>query len=82
MDKKCIDFNTDKRKNVSSFEKDFFKPMNKVVYGKTMENLREKVKVRLVDNAKDCKKYVKKPNVFSRRHLAKILLLFMKLNQF
>ena len=82
MDKKCIDFNTDKRKNVSNYEKDFFKPMNKVVYGKTMENLRERVKVRLVDNAKDCKKYVKKRNVFSRRYLAKILLLFMKLNQF
>ena len=56
--------------------------MNKVVYGKAMENLRERVKVRLVDNAKDCKKYVKKRNVFSRRYLAKILLLFMKLNQF
>ena len=82
MDKKCIDFNTDKRKNVSSFEKDFFKLMNNVVYGKTVENLRERVKVRLVDNAKDCKKYVKKPNVFSRRYLAKILLLFMKLSQF
>ena len=81
MDKKCIDFNTDKRKNNSSFEKDFFKLMNNVVYGKT-ENLRERVKVRLVDNAKDCKKYVKKPNVFSRRYLAKILLLFMKLSQF
>ena len=54
--KKCIYLNTDKRKNaVSSFEKDFFKLMNNSVYGKTMENLRKRIKVRLVNNAKDYK---------------------------
>ena len=55
--KKCIDFNTDKRKNaVNSFEKDFFKPMNNSVYGKRMENLRKKVKFKLVNNDNDYKK--------------------------
>ena len=54
--KKYIDFNTDKRKNTAnSFEKDFFKLMIKSVYDKTMENLRKRVKVRLVSNAKDYK---------------------------
>ena len=52
--KKYINFNTDKRENVvNSFEKDFFKLMNSSVYGKTMENLRKRLKVRLVNNAKD-----------------------------
>ena len=49
--KKYIDFNTDKRKNVvNSFEKYFFKKMNNSVYSKTMENLRKRIKVRLVNN--------------------------------
>ena len=36
-------------------KKDFFKLMNDSVYGKTMVNLRKRIKVRLVNNAKDYK---------------------------
>ena len=51
--KKYIDSNTDKRRSAAnSFEKDFFKLVNNSVYRKTMENLRNRIKVRLVDNAK------------------------------
>ena len=51
--KKYIDFNINNRKNPeNSFEKYFFKLMNNSIYGKTMENLRKLVKVRLVNNAK------------------------------
>ena len=32
------------------------------VYGKTMENLRNRINVRLVNSAKDYKKYVSKPS--------------------
>ena len=47
------------------------------VYGKTMEKLRERKKnVRLVNNAKDYKKYVSK-TIF----LVNTLLLFRRLNQ-
>ena len=39
----------------NSFEKDIFKVMNDSVYGKTMENLTERINVRLVNNAKKYK---------------------------
>ena len=52
--KKYIDFNTEKRTNATnSFEKDFFKLMINSVYGKTMEYLRKRINVRIVNNVKD-----------------------------
>ena len=52
--KKYIYFNTNKRKNaVYSFEKDFFKLINNSVCGKTMENLRKRISVKLINNSKD-----------------------------
>ena len=52
--KKYINFNTEKRMNVADdFEKYFFKLMINSVYGKTMENLRKRINVRLVNNEKD-----------------------------
>ena len=60
--KKYIDFNTEKRKNAAnSFEKDFFKLMINSVYGKTMENLRKRINVRIVNNEKDFLKYTSRP---------------------
>ena len=81
--KKYVDFNTKKRISAANdFEKDFFKLMINSVYGKTMESLRKTINVRLVNNEKDFLKYTSRPTHISHKLLVKIMLLFMKLNQF
>ena len=70
--KKYIDFNTDKSKNAAnSFEKKNFKLMNNSVFGKTMENLRKRISVKLVNNAKDYVRYVSKPSFVSQKIFSK-----------
>ena len=58
--KKCIDFNTEKRMNAAN-DFDFFKLMINSVYEKTMENLRKRINVRLVNKAEDFLKYTSRP---------------------
>ena len=66
--KKYIYFNTKERKNAAnSFEKDFFKSMVNSFYGKTMENLRKRIKVRLVTNEQDFLKYTSKPTYITHK---------------
>ena len=66
----------------NDFKKDFLKLMINSAYGKTMENLRKRINVRLVNNEKDVLKYTSRPIYFIHKILIKFMLLFMKLSQF
>ena len=70
--KKCIDFNTQKTMNAANdFEKDFLKLMINSVYGKTVQNLRKRMNVRLVNNEKDFLKYTSRPTYIGYKKFGK-----------
>ena len=61
--KSYVEKNTALRMKVkNSFEKDFFKLMNNSVYGKTLECIRERVDVRLLNSREKAVKFVSLPN--------------------
>ena len=70
--KKYIDFNTEKRTNaINSFEKGILKLTINSVYGKTMENVSERIIVRLVNNETDFLKYTSRPTHITHKILDK-----------
>ena len=59
--KPYIDFNSQKRKEVTNdVDKNLFKLLNNTVYRKTMENLRKRIKIRIMKNEKDIVKHPSK----------------------
>ena len=55
--------NTNLRKKAkNAFEKDFFKLMNNSPFGKTIENIRKRQNVHILDNRKKADKLTSKPN--------------------
>ena len=69
--KSYIDFNTESRKKATNeADKNLFKLWNNAVYGKIMENLRKRIKIRITKTPKDFLKYASRPtyighNIFS-----------------
>ena len=86
--KKYIALNTDLRtKAKNEFEKDFFKLMNNSVFGKTMENIRNRSVIKLVTDKIKAEKLAAKPNfkplnIFNEDliaiHMKKTILTFDK----
>ena len=80
--KQYIDFNTEKWKHAkNSFEKDFFKLMNNSVFGKTMENLRKRVDVKLVTTYKKVDELTSKPTYVSGKIFNENLMTVHKIKE-
>ena len=63
-----IEFNTQKRiKAEENDEKVLYKLINNAIYGKAMENLRNRIDVKLVNNEKDFLKCTSKPSFMSHK---------------
>ena len=70
-----IDFNTQKRKEATNeADKNLFKLLNNAVYGKTMENMRKRIKIRITTNEKDFLKYVSRPTYIRNKKFGKNLV--------
>ena len=60
--KTYIEFNTEKRMQATNeTDKNFFKLIINCVYGKTIENMRKRMKIRIVTNKEDLNKYGTRP---------------------
>ena len=73
--KPYIDLNTELRKNANNeSDKDFFKLMNNLVFGKTMENVRNYIDVKLVKTNKRRIQLVSEPNYNSAKYFSEDLV--------
>ena len=75
LSKEYIHFNTEKRMNSNNaFKVQFFKLMIHCIYGKTCENIRKRINVKLVNNSKDYLRCVSKPNFISQKIFDKMFV--------
>ena len=80
--KSYIDFNTQERKEATNeADKNQFKLLNNAVYGKTMENMRKRIKIRIIKNEKDLKKYTSRPTYINYDYYGKTLIVIHEKNE-
>ena len=73
--KPYTDMNTKLRKELKiDFEKDFFKLMNNVAFGKTMENVRKHRDIKLVTTDKRRDQLVSEPNYYTTKYFSENLM--------
>ena len=74
--KHYTDMNTKLRTEAKNdFEKDFLKLMNNVVFGKTVENVRNYRDIKLVTSNKQRNKFASEPNYHTTKYISKDLLI-------
>ena len=54
-----------------------YKLLNNCIYGKSVENIRQRINVKLINDKKLYQKTINKPNFISQKYLIKTLLWFI-----
>ena len=67
-----------KQESTDEFNKNFFKLLINCVYGKSMENIRKRINVKLIKMCKEHSRCVSKPNLYHQKNLIKVLLQSIK----
>ena len=76
--KPYIEFNTNMRTKANNdFEKDFFKLMNNAVFGKTMENVKNRVNIHATTSYKNAEKWFSKINMKDSKEFNGLYLIEM-----
>jgi hypothetical protein len=76
--KPYIDFNTEMRKEAKNdFEKDFFKLMNNSVFGKTMENIKNRVNIHATTSEQNAVKWFSKIHMKGAKYFSGLYLIEM-----
>ena len=66
--KKYVDFNTEKiKKSTNEFNKNLYKLLNNCIYGKSVENQRKRINLKLINDKKTYQRCVNKPNFISQK---------------
>ena len=73
--KPFIDFNIQKGKeDTNEADKNLFKLLNNAVFGKTKENMRKRIEIRVTTNKRDFLKYASRPTYIEHTKLGKNLV--------
>ena len=65
--RKYVDFNTEKRKSSAEFNKNLYKLLNNCTYGRSIENIRKRINVKLINDEKTYQRCVNKPSFISQK---------------